>query len=66
MLILYPATLPKEFIISNSFGRILGSFIGIGSYRLQIGIIWLFPSLFESPLFLAFVLLLRLESLKLY
>jgi hypothetical protein len=37
MLILYPATLLKEFMISNSFfGRF---WLVIGSYHLQIGIV---------------------------
>jgi hypothetical protein len=38
--------------IQEFFGGVLGS-LNIGSYCLQIGIIWLLPSLFESLLFLS-------------
>jgi hypothetical protein len=62
ILILHPATLPKEFMISS---RILG-LLGIGSCYLQIGIASLLSFLFESSLFLALVLLLWLRIPKLY
>jgi hypothetical protein len=66
MLILYSATLPKEFMISSSFlVEFLGS-LRIGSCHLQIGIVWFLPSLLESLLFLALVLLFWLGFPKLY
>jgi hypothetical protein len=39
MLILYPATLPKEFMISNSFLVVWGDVLGKGSCQLQIGVV---------------------------
>jgi hypothetical protein len=66
MLILCPDTLLKQFMISSSsLIEFLGVLLGIRSCHLQIRIVWLLLSLFESLLFLALVLLLWLGIPKL-
>jgi hypothetical protein len=61
MLILYPANLLKQLIISISFLVVFKSCLCIGTCHLQIGIIWLLPSLLESLLF-SYICLIALAS----
>jgi hypothetical protein len=39
MLILYPVTLPKEFMIPSSILVEFQGLLGVGSYHLQMGIV---------------------------
>jgi hypothetical protein len=53
-------------MISNSFLVELFGLLDTGSCHMQMGIVWILPSLFESILFIALFLLLWLVISKLY